>query len=402
VKTFDVAIIGAGPAGAVAAVRCARSGLKTVVVEKKSLPRSKSCAGGLTAKCIRLLRDIDCFNDRWLQRSINQLMIHYPLTGRSCELISTEPYLGTVLRPDFDMALANLAVEAGATIRESESFISYELKPGGLIEIQTDQSAIVTRILIGADGFFSRVRKQMFHKMGMAISNPMMFGIECDVPIEQINSLSTDYCHLFFNIGKQINYAWAFPKKDVVNIGMVLDAGKGSKTIQLARPVHLIKIFLQKISGKNILWKHVGAAPIPLFDDSLKPTIQKDNVLLIGDAAGFADAWTGEGIYFGVKSAVLAHRVVQNAMVDGKQIECLSSYSKLCNKYIFNELKMSYRVSGMFKKFPSLYDYLQYPKVRQLFVPHTQGKISYQKAVMKAFLLVSGYKLRLFNHHPVQ
>ena len=118
---------------------------------------------------------------------------------------------------------------------------------------------------------------------------------------------------------------------------------------------------------------------------------------LLGDAAGFADAWTGEGIYFAVKSAVLAHKAIINALVHEKKIECLSTYSKLCNKFICRELNMSYLVSEMFKKFPSLYDNLQYPKVRQLFVPHTQGKISYEKALVKAFLLISGYKLRLIK-----
>jgi geranylgeranyl reductase family protein len=394
---YDVAVIGAGPAGAIAAVLCARSGLRTVLVEKKRLPRAKSCAGGLTARCIRLLRDIDCFNEHWLQRTVNGLMIHYLHTGQSLELASKEPYLGTVLRPDFDMALTELAANAGADIREKESFVGYSRSSDFKLHIKTDQSEFYTSILIGADGFHSQVRKQMISEMGLTISNPMMFGIECDIAMDQIRKLSPHHCHLFFNFGKDINYGWAFPKKDILNIGLVLNAGNSAKTFKPSNPVHQLNIFLQKISENNIQWNRIAAAPIPLFVASRKTMIQNGNVLLVGDAAGFADAWTGEGIYFGVKSAVLAHMAIINALVREKKIECLSSYTKLCNKFICKELNMAYRVSKMFKKFPSLYDYLQYLMVRQLFVPHTQGKISYEKALVKAFLLISGYKLRLLR-----
>jgi flavin-dependent dehydrogenase len=321
-------------------------------------------------------------------------MIHYPQTSTSCELISNAPYLGTVNRPDFDMALLRLADKAGAEIREAESFIAYQRKSNGQVGITTDQTIFSTKVLIGADGFHSQVRKQMISEIGLAISNPRMFGIECDVAMDQIRKLSPHHCHLFFNFGKDINYGWAFPKKEILNIGLVLNAGNRVRPIKPSHPVRQIKFFLEKISGKNIQWNRIGAAPIPLFGASRKPMIQNGNVLLLGDAAGFADAWTGEGIYFGVKSAVLAHRAIINALVREKKIECLSSYTKLCNKFICKELNMAYRVSEMFKKFPSLYDYLKYPKVRQLFAPHTQGKISYEKVLVKAFLLVLGYKLQ--------
>jgi geranylgeranyl reductase family protein len=396
-KTYDVAVIGGGPSGAVAAILCARSGLKTVLVEKKSLPRAKSCAGGLTARCIRLLRDIDCFNDQLLQRTVNRLMIYYPDNRQFYELKSKEHCLGTVLRPEFDMALTDLAIQSGAEFREAESFTAYEQKPCRYLAIKTEMSDFGAKVLIGADGFHSRVRKQMIFEMGLPISKPMMLGIECDISMDQVRNLSPDHCHLFFNISKHTNYGWAFPKNDIFNIGLVLNGGNRKEPFRPPHPVHQLKFFLQKISTKEIQWDRIGAAPIPLFTNSRKSMIQKDNVLLIGDAADFADAWTGEGIYFGVKSAVLAHRAIQNALANEKPIECLSSYSKLCNKFICRELNMSYRVSEMFKKFPSLYEYLQYPRVRQLFVPHTQGEISYQKALMKAFLIVSGYKLGLIK-----
>ncbi len=396
-KTYDVAVIGAGPAGGIAATLCARSGLKTILVEKKKLPRAKTCAGGLTARCVHLLRDISCLNDQWLLRTVNRLMIHYPQTGASCELLSSKPYLCTVNRPDFDGAMVELAAVAGAEIRQAESFVSYQLNLNGRIGITTDRSDFSAKVLIGADGYHSRVRKQMVREAGLSISNPMMFGIACDVPMNQVSSLSPDHCHLFFNVEKGINYGWAFPKKDVFNAGLVLNAGNRAKAFKPSNPLDLLKFFVRKISGKNILCGRVGAAPIPLFAPSRNSMIQKDNVLLAGDAAGFADAWTGEGIYYAVRSAVLAHRVIQKALDGENPIECLSMYSKLCKKHICSELDMSYRVSELFTRFPSLYDYLQYPGVRQLFVPHTQGKIRYPKALVKAFFLVSGYKLGLLK-----
>lgn len=398
-QPYDVAIIGAGPAGATAALLCARSGLKTVVVEKKKLPRSKSCAGGVTARAMKLLQDIGCFDDLRFEKLVNHLMIHYPATGESCELLSKEPYLATVRRADFDAALIRLAAAAGAEIREAESFAGYRAKSPHRLEIKTDKSEFYANVLIGADGFYSLVRKQLHHEMAGAISFfPMMFGIECDIAVDQISSLSPDHCHLYFNIGKDINYGWAFPKKNEFNIGLVLDAGNNAKSIKSATPVLQLQSFLKKLSGRNIIWNRVGAAPIPLFGSIKNPTTQKGNILLVGDAAGYVDAWTGEGIYYGIKSAILAHHVIQSAFSGQEGFACLSNYTSLCKKFICGELSMSFWVSEMFKKIPSFYDYLHYPKVRQLFLPHTQGKISYRKALFKAVLLVTGYKLRLLSN----
>jgi len=396
-KSYDVAIIGAGPAGAVAAALCARSGLKTIIVEKKKLPRVKSCAGGITARAIRLLRDLNYINDQWFEKCVNRLMIHYPKTGESYELISKQPYLATVCRSDFDRKLAELAARSGAYLAESEAFVHYERETSGQLMVKTDKSEFCARILIGADGYYSQVRKQMISETGSAISFPMMFGIECDVAIDQIRSLPLEHCHLFFNSGAHVNYGWAFPKKEVINIGIVLDAEDNMKSLKSLMPVQQIKWFLQKISGKNPDWIRIGAAPIPLFGKVLNPPIQNRNVFLVGDAAGFADAWTGEGIYFGVSSAIFAHQTIKSCLSREKGLDYLSTYSKLCRKFIYPELRMSYWVAKMFQNMPSFYNYLMYPKVRELFVPHTEGKISYPKALLKAFLLVTGYKLRILT-----
>ncbi len=398
VKVYDVAVIGAGPAGGVAATLCARSGFKTILVEKKKLPRVKPCAGGLTARCIALLREIDCFQDPWVQKKIHQLMIHYPRIKTSVELKSAKPYLGTVHRPDFDMAMADLAGSAGASIKESEYFVEYAHTSDGRVVVQTDTSVFCTRILIGADGCRSRVRRQLSAEMGVTASTSMMYGIACDVFLDEISCLRPDCCHLFFQMGKNIHYGWGFPKKQVMNIGLVFHAADGFQQIKTFEPLQALKQFLQTIAGKTLPWRGIGAAPIPIYAGFRRSVIQKNNVLLVGDAAGFADAWTGEGIYFGVKSAVLAHQVIRKALADQNPDECLSMYAKLCKKHICRELKMSYWVSELFKINPFFYEYLQYPGVRNLFVPHTQGKISYPQAMAKAFLFVLGYKLGLLKN----
>ncbi len=390
---YDVAIIGAGPAGAVAAALCARSGMKTILLEKKRLPRIKPCGGGVTAKAMDLLKGIGCFKNEFMERLVFGLMIHLPKTGGSYELVSQSPYLGTVQRSNFDMGLVEIARRSGAEVREAEGFVQYRRKTPYQLEIKIDTSNICASILIGADGFHSRVRRQVLEETGAGHPiRPGIFGISCEIPITSTGLLSKDHCHLFFNLMENTGYGWAFPRKDFFNIGLVIHAGKRKKNIASATPVDMLKRFMQRITTKETPWQRLGGGFIPLFDPRSEPVVQSKNVLLVGDAAGFADAWTGEGIYYSIQSAVFAHRVIHAAVLDQKGFHFPSDYARLCRQSFYTELKMSAWAARFFRTLPSAYSLLRHSRVRALFLPHTLGEIGYIQAFLKAFVYSLGYK----------
>ncbi len=405
-KQYDVIIIGAGPAGSMAAMQCAGSGLSTLLLEKKPAPGGKSCGGGLTRRTVDLLKRSGCFERIPVEQPVRDLAMYFCSSKRSCTMKSGNDFMVTVKRGAFDRALAEEAVRKGVHFKTSEAFVRYSRHRADRIEVVTDNSAYAARALIGADGYYSRVHKQLTLEAGRPVKDlPMMFGVECDVAQNALASLDPRTCHLFFQMKPPVLYGWAFPGKARFNVGVVIGAdgrtdGNWAKNISSAAPVRQLEALLSRISPDPIRWSRIGAAPIPLFTPGRRRMLERQNVFIIGDAAGFADAWTGEGIYYALSSADLVHRAVAanlNAGANGTRLEYRPGYSALCERTIIPELVYASRFHRLFKRFPSMYLFLQYRKVRELFIPFTTGEITYRQALLKAF----GYSL-LYKMHVLK
>ncbi len=391
-KTYDVAIVGAGPAGAIAGVLCAGSGLKTVIIERKPLPRYKSCGGGVTARAMAQLKRINCFDADWFDPFVSRLMIHLPKAGRTYELTGDKPFMGFVRRDHFDMALIRKAQGKGAEVREGEAFHGFCPADKGRIDITTDQSMFKTRVLIGADGYTSRVRRQLAREIGRAEeAPPSVLGMEGDLPVEAVDTLSTGHCHLFFNVAPGVCYGWGFPRGNRLNVGVVIQKGFREGR----HPNQMLDGFVETVIKAPASWKRRGGGRIPLFKRGRNPFQQHENVLLIGDAAGFADAWTGEGIYYAIKSARLAHQAILGGFDGNRAIPV--DYNRLCRRQIFNELTPSYLFYLFFLRFPRAYNMLAYKRIRGLFLPYTRGELGYPKIFLKALGYGMGYKFGVLS-----
>ena len=212
-KSYDVIIVGAGPAGAVAGFLCAGSGLKTLIIERKQLPRPKSCGGGVTAKAISLLKQINCFDATWFDPLVQEFIIHLPKSDNTYALAAKAPFMGIVRRNLFDMALIEKARAQGAELRTGESFHRFRQTARQTLEVATDQSVYKTRVLIGADGCQSRVRKQMADRFfGTPDRIPTLLGVEGDLAAEAVEGVSNKFCHLFFDFAPGVIYGWVFPR----------------------------------------------------------------------------------------------------------------------------------------------------------------------------------------------
>lgn len=394
-KSYDVIIVGAGPAGAVAGFLCAESGLKTLVLEKKRLPRPKSCGGGITANAIALLKRIDCFDADWFDSFVNQFMIHLPKTGRAYALAAKSPCMGIVRRDYFDLALIKKAQGQGAELKTGEVFCGFRQTGRKMLEVATDQAVFKARALIGADGYHSRVRKQLERKRyGTTGGMPGLMGIEGDLPAESVDALSTDCCHLFFDFAPGVSYGWMFPRGRQLNAGLLINAPGRNRYPGGKSPNQLIDEFAENILKTRSPWRRRAGAGIPLQKLGQKPLLQRGNVLLAGDAAGLADAWTGEGIYYAIKSAVLAHQAIRNRFDENKAIPT-PDYNQLCRQEILNELHLAYLFFIFFRRFPRAYHLLAHERIRRLFLPYIKGELSYPKAFAKALGHGLGYKFRL-------
>jgi geranylgeranyl reductase family protein len=380
-RKYDVTIIGAGPSGCVTAILCAKAGLDTILIEQKSLPRNKVCGGGLTMKSIEVLRNLNCFDECVIERFCNSVQIHLPRLGEKLLVKSDKPLMAIIKRATFDNSLAYYAKEAGVELREKEQFIESKVHHSGYVEVFTNHGAILTDILIGADGVLSKVRKQLQSEYPQLFpKRDLLVGVSADVPIEISDCLSSQYAHLFFDFANGIDYGWVFPKKETFNIGFGYKPKKGI-------PINVrdsLTFFIHEILGRQYSQLKVRVGALPIFWSGTAPTVQWGHVMLVGDAAGFVDEWTGEGLYYSIKSAVHASKSIDLYFHGSREDRVLLRYTNLCSKDFYNDLLFSHFIARLFRTHPHRYNYLRDSNLRNLFIPFAKGHLSYRHAVIKA------------------
>jgi geranylgeranyl reductase family protein len=297
--TYDVAVVGAGPGGALTAYFLSRRQLKTLIIEKKKLPRHKPCAGGLTRRALDSL-----------PFDVTEVMEDYPRTfivnvGNRTVYRKTvdDVALGTVMRDQFDYFLVKKAVNAGAALRQETAFMSLRGVPGKL-EVATSNGRFKARMLVGADGVNSRVAKDV----GWRVRRRLMSAIEGQIFYQDVGRKAHTKRSVHFDIGMiPQGYGWIFPKRDHFSIGVL----SASTTIKNLKPS-----FFSYLKRKGL----PVDVPVKLLRSHLIPSGPNRNDvfgdergLLVGDAAGFADPLTGEGLYYAIRGARIASRVILDA-----------------------------------------------------------------------------------------
>ena len=330
---FDVAIIGAGPAGATLAYYLASSGISVIVLEKNKFPRYKCCGGGITTKTAGLL---DPELSGFFEDSISSINITYAGdTGLQKDY--ERPLLYTVMRDRFDHALITMAEKAGAVVftdRLVNNFVSGE----EYVDVATNRENIRVEFLVGADGIDSFVARTAVIKG----SRNRLLGIETEVRVSD-NDMVKWRSRVLIEIGRiAAGYAWVFPKADHLSIGI----GCLSHNAKYLKKQYYE--FLNSLNLEHSEIKHWGSGFIPICTGS--PVVNKGRIALVGDAAGLADPLTGEGIYNAIISARLAAIALKNTLTDGKTD--LNEYSRLVENIIVPEMKLANTFSKIFTLFP--------------------------------------------------
>ena len=286
-KFYDTVIIGAGPAGMSCAISLRKSGVEPCVIDKAVFPRNKTCAGLVTAKTDKLIREL--FGDKYTEELFCYSTSSIKLFKRSRELVEaplSRP-VRLVDRMDFDNALVGLYKSIGGNIMEGERGISVDY--GGSRVILSDNSEIGYKNIVFADGALS-----LSHKLLKVNKSKMALGIEAYVPSDKADIKSVN---IYFDYLKD-GYLWAFPHGNTVCFGAANLFKKGVNYRDI------LNAFLDDLGIDASGAKYIGAF-LPygyvIPQDSLP-----DNVILVGDAAGFADPISGEGLYMALRSGISA------------------------------------------------------------------------------------------------
>jgi len=302
---WDVVVVGAGPAGASAARAAAARGSRVLLLERASLPRYKTCGGGV----IPVSEDqagivLDVLARDRVERATFSLRGRWAVTRRS-----RSPLFAMVMRADFDAALVEAARAAGAQVRTGVVVTGLstldgaaEPGPGGgpapssperPIELLVRSGPPVwARVVVAADGSASR-----FGGYVGVRCDQVDLGLEGEFPARGLGGRWRG--RLLIDWGRVPgSYGWLFPKGDIVSVGVIGDRERGADLRayyrDLVNQLGLAGVRPQVESGHLVRMR----AP--------RSPLRRGNVLVAGDAAGLAELWTREGISYALRSGRLA------------------------------------------------------------------------------------------------
>ena len=282
-KVWDVIVVGAGPAGCAAAYDLAVGGRAVLLLDKKFFPRLKACAGGLTTKAVKALRyPIDPV----VRETTRQVRLEWESPAAAAAPIalrSREPICVMTVRAELDAYCLKQTLAAGATFQTVSSLRQIVRFEDG-VHLVTNEEVFRTRFLIGADGANGQVRPLCAE--GPWFSRAFALEVQVAAPPTPVD-VTFDFAAI------PNGYGWIFPKKDHLNVGLYLQAAGG-----LVRDDLLAYVRAKTGTGilDNVAGQYLGMGAGEYRADSLRQDL-RGRVFLVGDAGGFVDALTGEGIY---------------------------------------------------------------------------------------------------------
>jgi geranylgeranyl reductase family protein len=334
-QSYDVIVVGAGPAGATLAYELSKRGIGVLVLEKEKLPRYKCCAGGVTSKAAKLL-DFDI--SEVVEDIIYELSFTFnmrrPYLGQN-----SQPLIYTVMRDVFDHFLVKKAQQLGAVLIDGQKVTQIQVITDW-VEIFTAGNSFRSRLVVGADGVYSVVAR----KLGMRRNIEYLVGIESEIVVPE-EELAKWKSRVHVDLGCiPGGYAWVFPKRSHLSVGAGCLVSKARSLNRRHQK------FLNSLS--------IGSYTIARSSSHLIPTCTKgklvwqDKALLLGDAAGLTDPLTGEGIYNAIQSAQLAAPVIENSLLGGEVR--LQDYQQIVERKVMSELRIARMLSKNFIRFPRL------------------------------------------------
>jgi geranylgeranyl reductase family protein len=292
----DVAIVGAGPAGAAAAITLARAGRSVVLLDKATFPRDKICGDGITTGALRILEELGVQPSTvpsWTE--VSDIHVVSPSKHQATFPLpqGRGQFAAVMRRTDLDDAIVDQAREAGVRMIEGVEVTGATDGTDEVVLDLADGSAVIAAQVIAADGMWSPMRKFL----GTAV--PGYLG-EWHAFRQYFTNTGPKARELWvwFEPDLLPGYAWSFPLPDGgANVGFGIQRGAkiATKEMKALWPELLARPHIAEVLGPDAVAEDRHQAwPIPARTGEL--TLTAGRVLWVGDAAAVTDPMTGEGI----------------------------------------------------------------------------------------------------------
>ena len=340
-EIWDVAVIGAGPAGAMAALEAASHSKRVVILERFRIPRYKTCAGGLIGASMNALPAGFTPPVRATAKSFTFSLRGRP--GRS--KTSKVPLVNLVRRDEFDALLVDTAVAAGATVYDNTAVTHLTAEDDAMRVITRNRGDMRARIVVGADGSAGRSAAYV----GVVLDH-VDLGLE--VELVTPDGQSGDWAdRILIDWGTIPGaYAWVFPKGDTLSAGVIAERGNSDLTRSYLRD------FLARL-GLDQQETVVSSGHLTRCRTPDSP-LYRDRVLVAGDAAGLLEPWTREGISFALRSGTMAGRAAAQAAAAASAAEvtaAMTAYAEEISATLAPEMNGGRMFMRAFTRHPRIF-----------------------------------------------
>jgi len=356
---FDLIVIGAGPAGSAAAYTAAASGLDVLLIEKERFPRPKPCGGAISERAL-------FYMDGDLPASLQENEIYgakISYKGKSVEVVKEHRIALLIARDQFDHYLLQKALRAGVLIQKDKVHDFFE--EDDFVRVYNKQRRQYrAKYVIIAEGAHGKLKYKI---KGRESKDRYGFGLVAELkpPGTQASALPPKIMEFRFGITPR-GYGWIFPHQNHDSVGIygIACHMKGAKNN------------LQALCGYSGFT--AGCSPkghiIPLGWPRKKLTGKR--TLLCGDAGGFVDTFSGEGIAYAVRSGQIAAQIIAAALPQDDATGLTTAYEKGCREEFDDNLKYAFWFAEYLRKYPDLlfpiftgdermiHDYLDVPAMK--------------------------------------